>query len=108
MSFTNISLVAEEMLAAGAIPIMNDSPLARANLSHPEAVWARSTPGGIASALASVVESAEPSRARRAATGLRTGWRSSERAVADIILAAVFGSLEAGVVIRDGTVADEV
>jgi glycosyltransferase involved in cell wall biosynthesis len=107
MSFTNISLVAEEMLAAGAIPIMNDSPLARANLSHAEAVWARPTPGGIAAALASTVETAEPSRPRRAASGLRTDWASSEGAVADIILDTVFGGRGAGVVALDGTSADE-
>lgn len=96
MSFTNISLVAEEMLGAGSIPVMNDSPLARANLSHPEAVWARPTPGGIASALSSVVESFDPARAQRAARGLRSDWATSEGAVADIILGEVFGRLDSG------------
>ncbi|MGO4535821.1 rhamnosyltransferase WsaF family glycosyltransferase [Leifsonia sp. 2MCAF36] len=91
MSFTNISLVSEEMLAAGAVPVMNDSPLARANLSHPEAVWARPTPAGIADALSAVVESTDPERPARAATGVRKDWRDAEGGVARLILGAVYG-----------------
>jgi hypothetical protein len=52
LSFTNISLVAEEMLAAGVVPVINDAPLARADLANPHAVWAASTPSSIAEALA--------------------------------------------------------
>jgi hypothetical protein len=100
MSFTNISLVAEEMLAAGAVPVMNDSPLARANLSHPEAVWARPTPAGVADALSAVVESVDLERPARAASGVRTDWSDAEGAVARLILRAVFGDTS-----TDGTIA---
>jgi hypothetical protein len=56
LSFTNISLVAGEMLAAGAVPVQNDDPFARAGLDHPDAVWAEPTPEALARALAEVVE----------------------------------------------------
>jgi hypothetical protein len=87
MSFTNISLVAEEMLAAGAIPVVNDTPSARADLSHPEVAWAAPTPGGIADALARTVTAADaPERAARAASQVRRGWRDTAERVADVIL----------------------
>ena len=91
MSFTNISLVAEEMLAAGTIPIVNDAASARADLAHPEAVWAAPTPGGIADALAATV--AAPGireRAERAAAGVRQGWDDTARNVAALILAEIY------------------
>lgn len=92
MSFTNISLVAEEMLAAGMIPVVNDSDLARADLTHPEAVWAPPTAAGIADALARTVRSPSVGeRPERAAAGVRNGWQQSARQVASIILAEVWG-----------------
>lgn len=91
LSFTNVSLVPEELLAAGAIPVVNDSSLARACLSHPEIRWAPATPGGMADALSLAVEDARPDRAERAAAGIRHGWDETESAVADLILSAVHG-----------------
>jgi hypothetical protein len=86
MSFTNISLVAEEMLAAGAIPVINDSPLARADLDNPEAVWAKPTPAGLASALCGVVEASDVrERALRASGQVRTGWAPAQAIVARVI-----------------------
>lgn len=58
LSFTNVSLIAGEMLASGARPVLNDHPYARADLPHPDAVWAEPTPAGLAAALAAVVERA--------------------------------------------------
>ena len=43
MSFTNITLVAEEMLAAGNIPVVNDMPLAHLVLPNPHVRWAEPT-----------------------------------------------------------------
>ena len=43
MSFTNITLVAEEMLAAGNIPVVNDIELARLVLPNPHVIWAQPT-----------------------------------------------------------------
>ncbi|GAA1935204.1 glycosyltransferase family 1 protein [Nocardioides hwasunensis] len=68
MSFTNISLVAYEMLAAGCIPVVNDSPDARADFRTPHAVWAAATPASIASALEAAVGQTTPATARRAAS----------------------------------------
>ena len=56
LSFTNITLVVEEMLASGAIPVVNDTAHSRAVLRHPDAVWAPSSAGRIALALAQLVE----------------------------------------------------
>lgn len=93
MSFTNISLVAEEMLAAGMIPVVNDSELARADLLHPEVAWAVPTPVGIAEALARAVLSPTiDERARRAAAGVRHGWQQTTSQVASIILDEVWGA----------------
>lgn len=87
LSFTNISLVAEEMLAAGAVPVVNDSPLARADLPHPHAVWARATPRGIADALGDAVMA--PRRAERAAQIAASvagrSWRPAQEMVVDIL-----------------------
>ncbi|WP_104162716.1 glycosyl transferase group 1 [Cryobacterium sp. N22] len=91
MSFTNISLVAEEMLAAGTIPIINDAATARADLAHSEAVWALPTPSGIAEALAATVSApGQRERAKRAAAGARAGWDATAQNVAALILAEIY------------------
>lgn len=72
MSFTNISLVAEEMLAAGCVPVVNSSSDSRADLDSPYVGWALPTPGGIADALADAVEQGDiPARAAAAAASVR-------------------------------------
>lgn len=86
MSFTNVSLVAEELLAAGCIPVINDSALARADLPSSFARWATATPAGIAAALAETVECASIERnATGAAQTVRRGWGETQRQVADAI-----------------------
>lgn len=86
LSFTNISLVAEEMLAAGAIPVINDSTLARADLENPEAVWSVPTPGGLAEGLARIVEQAsDPTHPVEAARHVRQGWGPAQQIVADVV-----------------------
>jgi hypothetical protein len=91
MSFTNISLVAEEMLAAGAIPIVNDSDLARADLDHPLVGWAPPTPSGIAGALGSAVDGYSTSVSPRAAAGVHNGWAASQQALVSAVEAAAYG-----------------
>ena len=87
MSFTNISLVAEEMLAAGTICVVNDTASARADLSHPDVAWAHATPGGIADALGRAVTAQNiPARAVHAADLVRHGWRDTASRVADVVL----------------------
>ncbi|KAA9135532.1 rhamnosyltransferase WsaF family glycosyltransferase [Microbacterium caowuchunii] len=87
MSFTNISLVAEEMLAAGVVPVVNDSPLARADLANPHVAWADPTPLGIADALsAAVTQPALDARARAVSASVATaGWAETGRLFAGVI-----------------------
>ena len=90
MSFTNISLVAEEMLAAGAIPIVNDSELSRADLHHPLVGWARPTPSGIAGALSSAIDGYSNSVSASAAAGVRRSWTTSQQALVTAVEAAAY------------------
>jgi glycosyltransferase involved in cell wall biosynthesis len=93
MSFTNISLIAEELLAAGCIPIVNDSPLSRADLKNPFVAWAPPTPGGIADTLSEVVTSTRiEDHAVSAAASVRRGWARTEEAVVQIVEDEVYGS----------------
>ena len=55
LSFTNVSLVALEMLAAGCIPIVNDSAEIRTDLHSPFVHYALPYPWALVSALESVV-----------------------------------------------------
>ena len=91
MSFTNISLVAEEMLAAGTIPVVNDDADARADLVNPSVEWGAPTPHGIAEALSRAVRrGAQPSAAVEAAAGVRRGWGPAQAGV----LAAIEAELQ--------------
>lgn len=56
LSFTNISLVAEELLRAGVVPVINDSALARADLVNPHVRWATPTSHALANALVAAVD----------------------------------------------------
>lgn len=86
MSFTNISLVAGEMLAAGCIPVVNDSPMARADLASPYAVWAPATPTAIADALSQIVTARDVgARAAAAADSVRLGWSATQAACVDVV-----------------------
>ncbi|MFP5367342.1 MAG: glycosyltransferase family 1 protein [Actinomycetes bacterium] len=90
MSFTNISLVAEEMLASGITPVINDHPFARADLPSSNARWAAATPGGLADALCRAVE--EPitaARAERNSGSARQGWSDAQAKFADVVQAGV-------------------
>jgi hypothetical protein len=93
MSFTNISLVAEEMLASGVVPIVNDSADARADLPHGGAVWARPTPRGVAEALTAVLGHSDTvGRAADAAAAVRRdAWRDTAARTADLVEDEVFG-----------------
>ncbi len=94
MSFTNISLVAEEMLAAGTIPVVNDSPNSRADLANPHVAWAPPTPQGIASALSAAVTRSDRAGAATAAAASvrRFGWTKAQADVVRIIENEVYGS----------------
>jgi O-antigen biosynthesis protein len=56
LSATNVSLVPQEMLAAGCIPVVNDAEQNRVVLENPHVAYAPATPFDLANALACVVE----------------------------------------------------
>lgn len=87
MSFTNISLVAEEMLAAGVVPVVNDSPLARADLASPYVGWAEPTAAGIAAELSAAVERPDAAAyaAKAAASVIGRSWAPAQAHVARIV-----------------------
>lgn len=89
MSFSNISLVAEEMLAAGNIPVVNDSVDSRAGLPNEHVEWATPTVSGLADALSRVVEGGDSDRSARAAGSVRRGWGPAQAIVAAAVSAAV-------------------
>ncbi|MET0830478.1 MAG: glycosyltransferase family 1 protein [Microbacterium sp.] len=93
MSFTNISLVAEEMLAAGTIPVVNDSVHSRADLTNEHVMWAPPTPFGLAAALRSAVERPDRVEAARAAAGSvrKFGWSRAQSDLTRIIEDEVYG-----------------
>ncbi|HEY9314836.1 hypothetical protein [Williamsia sp.] len=93
MSFTNISLVVEEMLACGAVPIVNDSPYARADMPSTSVRWAAPTPSAIAAELVKLVDSPNPrEQASAAAASIRTdNWMSAKQRIVELIEAQVYG-----------------
>ncbi|MFE6735662.1 glycosyltransferase family 1 protein [Microbacterium sp. NPDC057650] len=48
LSFTNISLIATELLAAGVVPVVNDHAGSRADLDNRYVEWVRPTPAALA------------------------------------------------------------
>ena len=94
MSFTNISLVAEEMLAAGTIPVVNVSVHTRADLANEHVAWATPTPHGIAAALSAVVTRSYRAEAARAGSESvrQFGWTKAQADVVRILEDEVYGS----------------
>jgi O-antigen biosynthesis protein len=86
MSFTNVSLVPEEMLAAGVRPVVNDSGLARMGLANEHISWAPATPGGLADALSLAVETPlSPAQRAKVAASVRSGWEPAQQQMASEI-----------------------
>jgi O-antigen biosynthesis protein len=57
LSFTNISLIPTELLAAGVVPVVNDfEGKTRADLDNPHVAWSRATPRALADSLAGAVD----------------------------------------------------
>lgn len=91
LSFTNISLVAEEMLAAGTIPVINDAPQARADLKNDHACWVRPTPAAIADALSLIVQAEANGRAVAAAESTRRTWAPAQADLVRLVEEEVYG-----------------
>ena len=93
MSFTNISLVAEEMMAAGAIPVVNDSKYARADIGNAHVAWTTPTPAAIAETLVRLVDHPDPAqRAITAASSVRfDGWTQTAALMVSAIEEEMYG-----------------
>jgi glycosyltransferase involved in cell wall biosynthesis len=86
ISFTNITLVAEEMLAAGAIPVVTEAPYARDVLPHPDVEWAIATPGALADGLGRAVAREFTGAERTSVAGqVTSGWEATGQATVRLI-----------------------
>lgn len=94
-SFTNISLVAEEMLAAGCIAVVNDSDDARLDLPNPTVAWCSPTPQAVAARLGELVTAPNRQvRAASAAASVRYGWAPAQSGLVRIVEDEVYGVRE--------------
>jgi hypothetical protein len=88
LSYTNVSLVPEEMLASGAVPVCNESELARACLGNPYAEWVPSTPTAIADRLSDVVmrhQRGATSPAEIAGSVAGRGWQLAQSQLVRVV-----------------------
>lgn len=87
LSFTNITLVAEEMLAAGTIPVVNDLELARTVLPNAFVRWADPSPAALAGQLGAAVSVPDRDAVARAAAESVTGrsWEATGEALATVV-----------------------
>jgi glycosyltransferase involved in cell wall biosynthesis len=89
LSATNVSLVPQEMLASGCVPVVNDAEHNRVVLGRADVVYAPATPYGLADALSRLADSppeAKRARAARAAASVTaTSWAAAERDFVQIV-----------------------
>lgn len=86
MSFTNVSLVAAELLAAGNFAVLNDDAGPRLDLDSPYATWVPGNPGALAGALAEAVRHEDPdARGERIAGHAPRRWTAAQQMTADFI-----------------------
>lgn len=86
LSFTNVTLVVEEMLASGCVPVVNRSPHTR--LDNDQVVWADPTPRALADALVALLDETPAEgreRSIKAAASVRTRWTDSQRVFCDLV-----------------------
>jgi O-antigen biosynthesis protein len=90
MSFTNLSLVPDEMLACGAVPVVGENEYAKASMDNPYVRWVRPTPRDLADALSAIV-TAGPPPAEIAANIRQTPWEDAKRITRETIEDEVYG-----------------
>jgi O-antigen biosynthesis protein len=95
LSFTNVSLIPYELLACGAVPVVNEDRYSRAVLQHPDVHWSNLTPEALADGLSRAVEGhTMPPAAIASALGDLSWERSADtlvRVVEDMCRAPVEG-----------------
>ncbi|HEX5201149.1 MAG TPA: hypothetical protein VFW27_14560, partial [Actinoplanes sp.] len=91
MSFTNLSLVPDEMLACGVVPVVGESEYAKASMDNPYVRWVPSTGSAIADALSDIVSGSGPAPAQVAANIRQTPWETAKRVTRETIEDEVYG-----------------
>lgn len=91
LSFTNVSLVPDELLACGVIPVVGNNPYARGGLDNPHVRWTASTPHSLADALSAVVEGDRQAPAVVAASVQSRPWDEAQRVTVETIEEEVYG-----------------
>ncbi len=91
LSFTNVSLLAEELLACGVVPVVNDSLYDRGGLDHAQVRWVQPTPSGLADAILAVLDS-PPDPRDVAGTARADAWLPGQQAFVRAVEAEVYGS----------------
>lgn len=91
MSFTNLSLVPDEMLACGVVPVVGESNHAKASIDNPHVRWVRPTPVALADALSEVVEGEGATPAAVASSIRSTPWGTAQRTTLETIEDEVYG-----------------
>jgi glycosyltransferase involved in cell wall biosynthesis len=90
LSFTNVSLLAEELLACGTVPVVNDSAYARADVVSDQVRWGKPTPSGIADAVLEVLE-ISPDPVDVAGSARQDAWRPGQAAFVRAVEEEVYG-----------------
>lgn len=89
LSFTNISLIATELLAAGISPVVNDHVGSRADLENPYVAWSRATPRAICDAISWAHEThVAQGPARIAESVSEVSWEPAKQAMVEAIIDA--------------------
>jgi glycosyltransferase involved in cell wall biosynthesis len=91
LSFTNITLLADELLACGTVPVVNDSAYARADVSSEYVRWAAPTPSGIADELVAILDLA-PDPRLVAGSAHSDAWRPGQAAFVRAVEEASYGA----------------
>ena len=87
-SFTNISLVVDEMLAAGCVPVVNDSADARLDCRSTYVRWVQPGPTAVADALAALVDD-PPTDVAGMARSMNRDWSVTQREFVTALTEAV-------------------
>ncbi len=87
LSMSNVSLIPWELMACGAIPVVNDAPHNRQVLTRPMTSWAKPTPASLAAALSGAYEinTTDALAAAVSASVADATWS----AASDIVVAAI-------------------
>lgn len=91
MSFTNLSLVPDEMLACGVVPVAVENEYAKASLDNPYVRWVSPTGSSIAEALGDIVSGRAATPAEVAANVRQTPWETAKAVTRSTIEDEVYG-----------------